>query len=337
MQSLSLSLASRAYDGIMPIVLGEVGIPGVDVRARLDSNVPRVFAALYKGEVDMSEMSLAELIYYTTRGKADFVAIPVFTSRVFRHGFLFVSTESGIAGPADLNGRRIGFQRWVQTAGVWMRGNLVDDYGVSPAETSWYVSSTHHWEDHEGEDIAPRDGAVIRRYATPGKDGLEPACQALLEGEIDAIGITENQAPALLASGRARRLFEDHQAEETAYFQRTRIFPIMHVLAMRRELAEAHPGLPGELFELFSRSKRLAQAAARNLPSWALAWKERYVDDERRIFEGDLWPFGLAANRHVVETFIRYCWQQGIAARHIEAAELFVPSTRELTEAELAA
>src|SRR5581483_2630759 len=117
------------------------------------------------------------------------------------------------------------------------------------------------------------------------------------------------------ATGEVGRLFEDYRTEEVAYFRQTRIFPIMHVLAMRRSLAEDHPELPAELFSLFSRSKRLAQGAASRVPSWALAWKERYIEDERSIFQGDLWPFGLEANRHLLETFIRYCWQQGIAAR----------------------
>ena len=116
---------------------------------------------------------------------------------------------------------------------------------------------------------------------------------------------TENQSPALLADGRPRRLFEDYAAEEQAYFRRTRIFPIMHVLA---------------------------QTAASRLPSCSLAWKDDYLQDERALFGGDLWPFGLEANRHVLETFIGYCWQQGIAARQLAPEELFVPSTRELVE-----
>jgi 4,5-dihydroxyphthalate decarboxylase len=327
---LGISLASRAYDGIMPIVTGEAGIPNVDIQVRLDNSVPRVFGMLYNGDVDVSEMSLAELIYYTSRGKADFVAIPVFPSRVFRHGYFFVRAGSTL-GPRSLAGRNIGFQRWVQTAGVWMRGILTEHYGLAPSDVTWFVSSTHHWEDSTEEDVEPRDGSTIRRYATAGTERLEPACQALLAGEIDVAGITENQAPALLAAGAAR-LFEDYAAEEAGYFGQTGIFPIMHVLAMRRSLAEVRPELPAELFGLFSRSKRLAQAAAAKVPSWALAWKERYLQDEARLFGGDPWPFGLEANRHTLATFIGYCWQQGIAARELQPEELFVASTRSLAE-----
>ena len=131
------------------------------------------------------EMSLAELIYYTSRDKAEFVAIPVFPSRVFRHGHLFVRKDADIITARGASGRRIGFQRWVQTAGVWMRGFLVEDYGVSPSDTEWYVATTHHWDDAHEDDIQPRDGSVIRRYASPGVTGADNAHQALLDGEVE--------------------------------------------------------------------------------------------------------------------------------------------------------
>lgn len=332
MAPLTISLASRPYDGMMPIVHGEVSINGVDIRARLDSNVPRVFGALFNGEVDVSEMSLAELIYYTTRDKADFVAIPVFPSRVFRHSYLFYDPRSGISGPGDLNGRRLGFQRWVQTAGVWQRGILVEHYGVSAAEAQWFVGSIHHWSDHAEEEIEPRDGSVVRFYGARTDPRTEDSLRAIEGGEVDLVGVTENQAPELLASGRFPRLFAEHRREEMAYYQKTHIFPIMHVLAMRASLASSHPELPAELYQLFSTSKKIAQRAAAELPSWTLAWREDYLEEEHEMFGGDVWPFGVAANQHVLDTFIGYCWQQGIAARPISAAELFHPSTRKLPE-----
>jgi 4,5-dihydroxyphthalate decarboxylase len=108
-----------------------------------------MFAGMFKGQYDVSEMSLGELIYYTSRGKADFIAIPVFPSRMFRHGFIFCRKHSGIETPSDLSGRKIGFLRWVQTAAIWMRGMLVDSYGVSVQDSEWYVASMHHWDDHD--------------------------------------------------------------------------------------------------------------------------------------------------------------------------------------------
>ncbi len=330
MKRTTIRLASRDYDGMAPIIRGDVTIPGYELAVNVDNSVPRVFAALYRGTVDVSEMSLAELIYYVSRDEAEFIAIPVFPSRVFRHGHIFCTR--GINGPADLSGRRIGFQRWVQTAAVWMRGMLVEEYGVSPTETQWYVAATHHWDDDHGEEIVPRDGSVIRRFTTSSVTGADSAYRALSAGEVDAMGVTEVQAPALLADPNARRLFDDWRAEEMAYYERTRIFPIMHVLAMRRGLVEAHPELPEALFAAFSQAKRQAQERMHNLPSWSVAWKDDYIRAERELFGGDLWPFGLAANQHVLDKFIGYCYQQGVAARQLEARELFVPSTCDLNE-----
>src|SRR5579862_1709014 len=291
MAALTITLGSRTYDGVMPIVQREAAIPGVDIQPSLDNNVPRLFGRLFKGEVDVSEMSLAELIYYTSRGRADFVGIPVFPSRVFRHAFLFCSASSGITGPGDLNGHNIGFQRWVQTARVWMRGMLVDQYGVAADKARWYVSSAHHWEDEPEEEIRPRDGSRVNRYATSCPPELESCCEALFGGEVDVVGITENQAGMLLADSRARRLFTDYRSEEVTYYRRTRIFPIMHVLAMRRGLVDSHPELPADLFRLFCESKKLAQSL-NSIPSWSFAWKDPYLEDERGIFGGDPWCFG---------------------------------------------
>jgi 4,5-dihydroxyphthalate decarboxylase len=332
METLTIRLGSRSYDGVMPIVHREVGIPGVDIQVKLDNNVPRLFASLFKGEFDAGEMSLAELIYYTSRGKADFIGVPVFPSRVFRHGCLFCLRDSGIQGPGDLAGRKIGFQRWVQTAGVWMRGMLVEDHGLQPAR-DWYVASMHHWEDAPEDEVGPRDGSSIRRYGIPADPQTEVTARALLSGEVDVIGVTENVAPSLLANERVRRLFEDAAAEEAAYYQRTGIFPIMHVLAIKTNLVENRPELPEELFRLFCEAKQRAHATVHAVPSWGLAWKDEYAGRERQLFGRDPWQFGLSANRHVVDKFVDYCWQQGIAARRLDAQELFAPSTWELVDA----
>ncbi|HZD39339.1 MAG TPA: PhnD/SsuA/transferrin family substrate-binding protein, partial [Terriglobales bacterium] len=138
---ITIRLASRAYDGTLPILRGQLRIPGLEFDIFETEDVPAMFAGMFKGRFDVSEMSLGELVYYTSRGKADFVAIPVFPSRMFRHGFLFCRKASPIDRPADLNGKKIGFLRWVQTAAIWMRGMLIDQYGVSATETEWYVAA----------------------------------------------------------------------------------------------------------------------------------------------------------------------------------------------------
>ena len=336
MAPVPIRLATRPYDGALPLLAGEVTMPGVELHPLVDTNVARIFGRLYSGEAEVSEMSLAELVYYVSRDQADFVAVPVFPSRAFRHSCLFGNVRAGVQGPNDLSGRRLGFQRWVQTAAVWMRGLLVEEYGVDPRTTHWVVAATHHWDDERHEVIEPRDGSVIERFRHPLVSGAATAHRALAVGEVDVMGVTEVQTPELLADPRVRRLFADAPAAERAYYQRTGIFPIMHVLGVRRAVVEAHPAFPVHLFAAYVRSKRIARERQAALPSWSLAWKDQYLEDEWALFAGDLWPFGLEANRHVLATFLGYCDQQGISARPLTPDELFSPSTRGLAEGDIA-
>jgi 4,5-dihydroxyphthalate decarboxylase len=172
--AVKIRLASRAYDGVLPILRGQMAIAGLEFDITKTEDVPGMFAGMFKGQYDVSEMSLGELIYYTSRGNADFVAIPVFPSRMFRHGFIFCRKNAGIETRSDLSGRKIGFLRWVQTAAIWMRGMLVDSYGVSVQDSQWYVASIHHWDDHDpGATVEPRDGSVIRMIENSGKNTSE--------------------------------------------------------------------------------------------------------------------------------------------------------------------
>jgi 4,5-dihydroxyphthalate decarboxylase len=327
-----ITLATRPYDGVLPITRGEVRIPGVEVDAREMMNIPRMFEGFFRGEYDVSEMSLAEAVYYTSRDEAQFTCVPVFPSRLFRFGYLFCSVASGITGPEGTNGRRIGFQRWVQTAGVWMRGQLVEEYGVSPAATEWYVRSLFHWEDATHDKVTPRDGSTIRYL--PGRENVqtETGYLSLMEGEVDVMGITENQLGPMLNDRRVRRLIPDYSQADADYYRKTGIFPIMHVLCMRSSLAQERPELPAQLFDAYVEAKAIVRRQAAVLPSHALARRPAYIDEEAAGFGSDPWRHGLEANRHVLQKFISYCYDQGIAARKFLPDELFHPGTRTLKE-----
>ena len=328
-----IRLASRAYDGTLPILRGQMTIPGFEFEITETEDVPGMFAGMFKDQYDVSEMSLGELIYYTSRGKADFVAIPVFPSRMFRHGFIFVRKDSGIARPADLNGKKLGFLRWVQTAAIWMRGMLIDQYGVTAKNSEWYVASMHHWDDHDpGAMVEPRDGSVIRMIENRGKTTSERACRALFDGQVDALGVTESQLPTLQADSTVKKLFEDSREVEAGYFGNTRILPIMHVLALQKAIAEQHPELPEKLFRLYAEAKRWAQRWRRAIPSLVEAWPNHYLSEEAKIFRTDPWAYGLEANRHVLNKFLAYCDAQGITARRMAPEEIFSPSTLKLVE-----
>lgn len=331
--AVKIKLACRAYDGALPILRGHARIPEFDIDVVETEDVPAMFAAMFKGEYDVSEMSLGELIYYVSRDRADFVGIPVFPSRMFRHGFIFCRKALDIHNPTELSGKKIGFLRWVQTAAIWMRGMLVEEYGVSTRHTQWYVSSMHHWDDSDpGAGVAPGDGSVVQRIQSAGKNTSERACQALFEGEIDALGVTESQLPLLLAHREVKRLFENSREVEANYFRQTKVLPIMHLMVLKKDLAERHPELPGELFRVFSESKRWAQRWRRAIPSLVEAWPNQTLDEEKKVFEADPWAYGLEANRHVLNKFLSYCDAQGIAARKIVPEELFHSSTVNLTE-----
>lgn len=328
-----IRLASRAYDGVLPILRGQMKIPGIEFDVTETEDVPGMFAGMFKGQYDVSEMSLGELIYYTSRGKADFVAVPVFPSRMFRHGFIFVRKDAGITRPEDLNGRKLGFLRWVQTAAIWMRGMLIDEYGVSAKNSQWYVASMHHWDDHDPDaTVEPRDGSVIHMIENGGKNTSERACRALFDGQVDALGVTESQLATLLADSSVRKLFDNSREVEAAYFRNTRILPIMHVLALQKHVVERHPELPEKLFRLYTDAKRWAQRWRRTIPSLAEAWPNHYLAEERDIFKTDPWAYGLEANRHVLERFLAYCDAQGITARRIAPEEIFCLSTLKMVE-----
>ena len=324
-----LTLACRNYDRTGPVLRGDVAVAGVELRSTEMSNPGEIFTAFYNGEFDAAEMSLAEIVYYTSRGEADFIAIPVFPYRMFRHGYMFCDANAGFAGPEDLSGKRVAFPRVVFTAGVWMRGMLVDEYGLSPADTSWYYGSMHHWTAKPGEEVAPRDGAVLRWVQERGGEAADAAKLALLEGEVDALCTTRTPPET---GGRVRRLIEDFPAAEAAYFGRTGIYPIMHTIAVHRSFAEAHPELPEALFRAFVEAKALATQRIEADASISLVWKDRYLEHQHEVFGGDPWTYGLGKNRHVISKFLSYAYDQGVSAREMTPEELFAPSTLALTE-----
>jgi len=334
MQNYRITLACRNYDRTQAVIYGLVKPPGVDLQVVETTNMPQMFSGMFHGEYDVSEMSLAELVYYASRDQNDFIGIPVFPAKVFRHGFIFYNASSGIDGPASLEGKNLGFPRLVMTAVVWIRGILADEYNIRPKNTSCYFASIQHWDDGVVgiQDVAPRDGSVIHLLEKNGKDDDETVESALMEGKIHVLGHARPPRPFRMGDERIKRLFPDYKAVEAAYFKHTGIFPIMHVLVVRKAVVDQHPDLPDKLFKLFVQSKRLANKWLRTGPSLGLVWKEQYIDDEEEFFQGDPWAYGLGENGHIISKFLSYCYAQGVSAREMSPKELFVPSTWDLTE-----
>jgi len=180
--------------------------------------------------------------------------------------------------------------------------------------------------------VEPRDGSTVRMLQNSGKNTSERACRALFDGQLDALGVTESQLPILLANDSVKRLFENPREVEMNYFRRTKILPIMHVVALQKPLADSHPELPEKLFRLYSDAKHWAQRWRRAIPSLVEAWPNHYLAEEHEIFQTDPWAYGLEANRRVLYTFLGYCHAQGVTAKKISVEEIFHPSTLKLVE-----
>lgn len=323
-----ITLACGKYDRTAAIIHGLIKPSGLELDVIEMNDVVRMFLGMFRGEYDASEMSLAELVYYTSRGKNNFVGIPVFPSRVFRHGFIFCNARSNINHPQDLEGKKVGFPRWVQTACVWEWGIFVDEFKVSPQNTSWHVASLQHW--HNGldkDDIKPRDGSVIHLLEKRGQTDDECVDSALLEGRIDVLGTTRPPGYFLAGDKRVKRLFENYMEAEVSYFRKTKIFPIMHVMVIHKSVMEKHPELPEKLFDLFSKAKKWAADWMEKAPSLSLAWMNRYLEEEKKVFQDDPWAYGLEKNAHVIDKFLSYCYELGISERKMEPKELFAPCT----------
>ena len=323
---MRLTLACWDYDRTRALMDGSVPVDGVEL-VYLNQPVEETFFRMmrYK-EYDCSEMSLSSYCASLHSENPPFIAIPVFPSRFFRHSCIFVSAKSGVTRPEQLKGKRIGVPEYQMTAPVWIRGLLQDEYGV-PVDSPTYVTG--------GEEEPGRDEKL--RLDLPPNIRVEPIgktqtlSQMLADGEIAALQTARMPSTYLTRPDRVRRLFEDYPEAEKDYFRRTRIFPIMHTIAIRRELHEAHPWIAMSLYKAFAKAQKIAyddlyQTAALKT---MLPWLTAHVEEARRELGEDFWPYGFHANRHVLDTFLRYHHEQGLSKRRLAPEDLFAPETME--------
>jgi 4,5-dihydroxyphthalate decarboxylase len=260
------------------------------------------------------------------KGASPYVAIPVFLSRSFRHSAIYVPAGSDIRTPQDLRGRKVGVPEYQLTAPVWVRGILQDEYGVHPRELRWRTGGVETPGRHEKISLS-----------LPADIELEPIAagrtlnEMLLTGEIDAL-IAPRAPSAFHLPGRpVRRLFEDFRTVEQAYFAKTGLFPIMHVVGVRRSLVEAHPWLAASLLKAFTRAKDLALAELAEVAALkvSLPWVAAEQEATAAAMGRDFWSYGQTANEQVLETFLRYHHEQGLSPRRVQLDEMFAPGTRE--------
>jgi 4,5-dihydroxyphthalate decarboxylase len=320
---LPLTLACGPYDRTRALADGRIDVQGVELRYVCLEPEEIFFRMLRFGEFDASEMSLSTYLL-THQENGPFVAIPVFPSRAFRHSGIYVSHASGLAGqpPEQLRGATVGVAEYQLTANVWIRGILADQYGIP-------VSSVRY---RTGGLNAPGRREKILLRLPPELD-LAPIADAhslsdlLAKGELDAI--YSPRAPDGFADGHADRLFTDSRAEEQRYFEATGIFPIMHVIVIHRRVYDRNPWVAQELVKAFERAKTVAyQELQRTVAlSLSLPWVREEYETTIEHMGADYWSYGLAANRHGLETFGRYAEEQYLLEKRPTPDELFAPES----------
>ncbi len=318
MGKLFLTLAGGDYDRIKPLINGQVEVKGIEL-----NYIPMVTKYIFKRmllykEFDASELSFSTYIMTRAQGKRWFMAVPVFPSRVFRHSAIYINKDSGINKPQDMAGKKVGMQEYHMTAAVWVRGILQHEYGVTPDQINWFRAV-----QKERIDYDVPDGLSLKAVA-PGKN----LCAMLEAGELDAL-IDPAAPPSFLkAAGKVRRLFVDYKAVEMEYFQKTKIFPIMHTLVVKQEIYERYPWVASSLYDAFCQAKdiccRKLYPMAHGLTG---AWLGAALAEEREILGDDPWPYGLEANRHTIETLMQYLQEQGLIANKLPVEELFAENT----------
>lgn len=323
---LALSIAVGNYDRTRALVDGRVQIDGVEPIFSVLSPEEMFFRAFRHLAFDVSELSLSSHCVGVARGDARYVAVPVFLSRAFRHTSIYIRTDKGIEKPEDLRGRRIGIAEYQLTANVWVRSILEDEYGVKPSEIRWVRGGMNTPGRPEKIKIdLPADVEV-----TPAPEGRS-LNDLLISGEID--GFIGPRGPLCFDNGDPNigRLFADTTAVASNYFRKTGIFPIMHVLGIRRELVDKYTFLPAALYKAFEQAKRIALDELEDTSATKVTMP--FVEDQlaiiRRLMGDDYWAYGVPKSRKTLEAFVDAHHRQGLSPRKLEVEELFHPSTLE--------
>ena len=324
MSKLRLSLACWGYDRTRAILENRVPVDGIDLIPLNLSVEETFFRMLRYREFDIAEMSLSSYTLSLFREDRPFVAIPVFPSRFFRHSCIYVHAGSGIREPKDLVGKRVASPEYQMTAPVWIRGILSDEYGV-PVEGGVHVTGG---EEQPGRsEKLPLDLPPTIRVQPIGP--TDTLSRMLETGAIDALYTARAPSTFRGGAGSVRRLFEDYETVERSYYAKTRIFPIMHVVVIRRDVYEQHRWVARSLFKAFVQAR---DEAYRDLSETAaltcmLPWMPKHAEDARALMGRDFWPYGLEPNVHTLNTFLRYSYEQGLSKRQLTAPDLFAPET----------
>ena len=321
---LRLSFGCWNYDRTRALMDGSVVPDGIDL-TYLNMPVEETFFRMLRHrEFDVAEMSLSSYVVSCFKEPRPFVAIPVFPSRFFRHSSIYVNATSGIREPADLKGKRIGCPEYQMTAPVWIRGILSDDFGVKVADVQHFSGG----EEEPGRvEKLKLDLPSHIRYSPIPED--KTISRMLADGELDAFVTARAPSTFYSEPAKVKRLFPDYVEREKDFYRRTKIFPIMHTVVIKREVYDENPWIAQALYKAFEASKKqtLHQLSETHVLANMLPWLVSHVEEARRELGEDWWPYGVEPNRHVLETFLRHHHDQGLSKRRFKPEEIFARET----------
>jgi 4,5-dihydroxyphthalate decarboxylase len=320
MPPLQMSFACGLYDRMNALYTGEVKPEGIDLNFLAIHHPRDVFDRMVGGhEFDASELSASEYICRYAAGDRQFIALPVFPSRAFRHGFIAVNDRT-VKEPKDLNGKKVGVQLYTMTAAVWIRG-LLQQAGVDLGSIEWVEGAVEHPGTHGKPTVLPPLKPVkITQNTNPEKS----ISDLLADGEIDAT-IGADLPTSFGKAEHVKRLFPDFKAAEKKYYKEHGIFPIMHLVVVRSELYEKYPFIASSLYEAFDKSKNMALARMKSLSAlrYMMPWLPEALDDIEEVFGDDPWPYGVEANRKTLEALVQNLVDQSMIEKSVSVDELF--------------
>jgi 4,5-dihydroxyphthalate decarboxylase len=323
-----ITIACAEYDRTRAIKDGRVPVDGCEVTYLPLAPEELFFRAFRYNDFDVAELSFNSYLMATSRNACAYVAIPAFVSRHFRHSAIYVRTDRELRGPADLKGKLVGLPEYQQTANVWMRGIFKEEYGVDPSDIHWRTGGQE--EPGRDERTPLKLDRNIDLQPIPAGKTLS---RMLTEGELDAVFSARELSCFVNRAPHVDLMFPNYREAEMAYYKRSGIFPIMHLVGVRKSLAERYPWLPATVYKAFCQAKKIAIAEMQEMSATkvTLPWPEVGVEDAVRLMGEDFWRYGIAENAKDIETLARYSFEQGLAMRTLSAEEIFHPSVFEIS------
>jgi 4,5-dihydroxyphthalate decarboxylase len=328
MVEVPITIACGNYDRCRAIRDGRVKVEGCEVTYLPLYPEEIFFRAFRYREFDVCELSFSSYIRTVAAGTCDYVGIPAFVSRLFRHSGIYVRADSGIEKPEDLRGKRVGVPEYQITAVVWMRGMMQHEYGVKPTDIHWRSGGQEEAGRDERTPLKPIPGLDLQPI------GKEQTLVGMLrDGELDALFTARGPSSFLRGEPHIRRLFPDTRAAEQAYYKKTKLFPLMHLVGIRKELVAKYPWLPTSLYKAFCEAKALAMVDLLDVNALmvTLPWLIPETEDTMRLMGNDFWAYGIDENKREIDALTQYLHEQGLVDRKVAVEELFHPSMFEIS------